>query len=280
MMTINELAGFTGISVRTLHYYDKIDLLKPCRIEENGYRKYNEDSLERLRQILFYKELDLPLKKIISILNQPDFDRISAIRYQKDILTAKRNRLTRLIDNMEKILEGDKTIDFSVFEHNELRDIYESRIMQMDKEYRQTVINRYGSIEAFLDRALQNEDHIKESAIKYYGSIDKYIESLRQTPLPEKGMGRLQLKLDSILSEITDCKGGQVGDPKVQKLVNEWKDTAKKLFKMDDITEVFRHLYNSYISNDVIIKAVDDMYGNGSAVFAGKSMQYNDKNSL
>jgi DNA-binding transcriptional MerR regulator len=90
MMTIHELANFSGISVRMLHYYDRIDLLKPCCVEQNGYRKYNEGSIRRLQQIMFYKEIDIPLKKIKDIMNQPGFDQRAAIRDQKDILIAKR----------------------------------------------------------------------------------------------------------------------------------------------------------------------------------------------
>jgi DNA-binding transcriptional MerR regulator len=80
-MTIHELAKFTGSSIRTLHYYDKIGLLKPSGKEANGYRKYNEDSLLRMQQIMFYKEMDLPLKAIKNILDQPDFNRKEAIRF-------------------------------------------------------------------------------------------------------------------------------------------------------------------------------------------------------
>jgi len=280
MMTIHELADFSGISIRTLHYYDKIDLLKPCCIEQNGYRKYNEDSLRRLQQIMFYKELDLPLKKIKSIMNQPGFDQKSAIRDQKDLLTAKRNRLTKLIELMERILEGDNSMDFSVFEHNELEEVFRSRIIQLGTEYRQTLINQYGSVEAFIARMMQNEDRIKESAIKYYGSLDKYIESLRQAPLPEKEMVKLQLKLDGIVKQISDHIGGEVSNPEVQRLVNEWKKTAEKLFKMDDITQIFRQIYHGYMNSEAIIKVMDETYGAGSCVFVGKVMEYNDKNLL
>jgi DNA-binding transcriptional MerR regulator len=99
-MTIHELANFTGCSIRTLHYYDKIGLLKSYNKEQNGYRKYNEESLMRLQQIMFYKEMDLPLKTIKNIMNQPDFDPKEAIKEQKELLVAKQNRLTRLIQQM------------------------------------------------------------------------------------------------------------------------------------------------------------------------------------
>lgn len=276
MMTIHELANYSGISIRTLHYYDKIDLLKPCCIERNGYRKYNEDSLRCLQQIMFYKEIDLPLKKIKNIMSQPGFDQKEAIRDQKDLLTAKRNRLTKLIELMERILEGDNSMDFSVFEHNELEEVFRSRIMQLDADYRQTLIDRYGSIEAFVERMMKNEAKIKEFATKYYGSFDKYIESLRHAPLPKEGMGKLQMKLDSIVKQIAAYKGEKVSNPEVQKLVDEWKKTAQKLFQMDDISEIFRQIYHSYMDSKEIIKVMDEIYGEGSIVFVGKAMEYND----
>jgi DNA-binding transcriptional MerR regulator len=227
---------------------------------------------------MFYKEMDLPLKTIKNLMNQPGFDQKAAIRDQKDLLTAKRNRLTKLIEQMEQILEGNNPMDFSVFEHNELEEVFRSRLMQLDADYQQSLINIYGSLEAFIERMLNNEDKIKESAIKYYGSVDKYIESLKQAPLPKEGMGKLQLKLDGIVKQISSYKGEEVSSPEVQKLVNEWKETAGKLFEMDDITEVYRSIYHGYINNEVIIKAIDNIYGDGSAVFVGKAMEYNDMN--
>lgn len=280
MMTIHELANFSGTSIRTLHYYDKIDLLKPCCIEQNGYRKYNEDSLSRLQQIMYLKEMDLPLKEIKKIMDQPGFDQKAAIRDQKELLMAKRNRLTRLIEQMEQILEGNNTMDFSVFEHNELEEVFRSRIMQLDADYQQALINQYGSLDAFVENMIANEANIKESAIKYYGSVDKYIESLKQEPLPKEGIGKLQAKLDGIVKQIAAYKGEEVSNPEVQKLVVDWKQTAQLIFQMDDISEVFRLIYNGYMDKQEVIKAMDDIYGEGSIVYVGKAMEYNDNNSL
>lgn len=281
MMTIHELSDFSGISIRTLHYYDKIDLLKPCCVEQNGYRKYNEDSLRRLQQIMFYKEMDLPLKEIRNILNNPGFDQKEAIRDQKDLLTAKRNRLTRLIELMERILKGDNAMDFTAFEHNELEEVYRSRIMQLEPEYRQELINIHGSIEAFIERAMKNKAHIEESAIKHYGSVDKYIEALKQAPFPKEGMGKLQLKLDGIVKQITDCKGEEVSNPGVQRLVDEWKVTFKMMLEKYEISEKFpqqfQQIYHTYRENNDIIKVMDGIYGEGSIAFVGKAMEYNDK---
>jgi DNA-binding transcriptional MerR regulator len=229
---------------------------------------------------MFYKEMDLPLKKIKNIMNQPGFDRKEAIRDQKELLTAKRNRLTKLIELMGQILEGNNTMDFSVFEHNELEEVFRNRIMLLDADYQQALIDEYGSVEKFIESIMKNEDKIKESAKEYYGNFEKYIESLKQSPLPKEGMGKLQVKLDGILKHIAAYKGEEVSLPEVQKLVEEWKKTAQKIFQMEDISEIFRQLYHGYMTNNEIIKAMDEIYGDGSIVFVGKAMEYNDINIL
>jgi DNA-binding transcriptional MerR regulator len=278
MMSIHELAIFSGISVRTLHYYDKIDLLKPCFVEQNRYRKYNDDSLRRLQQIMFYKEMDLPLKKIKDIICQPMLDQKTAIKDQKDFLIAKRNRLTKLIEQLEQILEGNDTMDFKIFEHNELEEVFRSRIMQLDEYYQQEMINTYGSIDACIERMMKDEPKIKASAIQHYGSVDKYIETLKHEPLPPKGMGKLQLKLDGDFKQIAALSGRDASDPEVQKLVDEWKETFREITGKEDITEAFHRIYQAYMNSQEIIKWMDELYGIGSTVFVGKAMEYNDIN--
>lgn len=279
MMTIHELANYSGVSIRTLHYYDRIDLLKPCCIEQNGYRKYNEESIRRLQQIMFYKEMDLPLKKIKEIMNQPLFDQKAAIKDQKDFLIAKRNRLTGLIGQMEQILEGNNTMDFKVFEHNELETVFRNRIMQLDADFQQALINQYGSIEACIKSMMKNEANIKESAVKHYGSFDHYIESLKREPLPKSGMGKLQRKLDGIVKQIAAYKEEPVSSLKVQMLVTEWKEVFKMILEKDDISETFQRIYRSYMTSQDVIKIMDEIYGDGSIVFVGKAMEYHELNS-
>lgn len=276
-MTIHELANFSGCSIRTLHYYDKIGLLKPYSKEQNGYRKYNEDSLMRLQQIMFYKEMDLPLKTIKSIMNQPDYDRREAIKEQKELLMAKRNRLSRLIQQMEQILKGEDIMDFTIFEHNELEDVLRSRITQLDDEYLQSLIKEYGSLDDCIKSIMKNEDKVRETAIEHFGSLKKYIDSLKQAPLPKKSMGELQTKLDEIVKQIaTYHNKNDVSLPEIQTLVFEWKITFQQMFQMEDITEIFRQMYHGYMENSEIIKAMDDIYGKGVTVFVGKAMEYYD----
>jgi len=110
---VSELAALAGVSVRTLHYYDEIGLLRPSARSASGYRLYNHDDLLRLQQVLFYKELELPLAEIQAIMEQSEFDRLHALRGHREQLQNKGERLSRLIATVDKTiasLEGDMGI--------------------------------------------------------------------------------------------------------------------------------------------------------------------------
>lgn len=92
MKTVSNVTALTGVSARTLQYYDKIGLFKPSELTPSGYRLYNDEALERLQQILFFKELGFHLKEIKDFISQPDFDKIAAFKKQKELLLLKRNR--------------------------------------------------------------------------------------------------------------------------------------------------------------------------------------------
>ena len=119
-MQIKEFAEFTRVSVRTLHYYDEIGLLKPASVDRaSGYRFYDENSLLRMQEILFYRELDFPLKSIREILSSANYDREKALSEQKKLLVLKKQRLDRLISAVDDAMKGAnvvKAFDNSEFE--------------------------------------------------------------------------------------------------------------------------------------------------------------------
>lgn len=111
-LQIKEFAAFTGVSVRTLHYYDEIGLLKPSYVDEHsGYRFYGEEALLRMQEILFYRELDFPLKTIKTILSSPNYDKAKALQEQKMLLTLKKERLERLITAIDGASKGENIMD-------------------------------------------------------------------------------------------------------------------------------------------------------------------------
>lgn len=104
MYTVKQLSDLADISVRTLHYYDEIDLLKPAKVRENGYRYYDDGNLLQLQQILFYREMGLELKQIKAILNEPEFDTLAALQTHRRTLQAKIERLHVLIQTVESTI--------------------------------------------------------------------------------------------------------------------------------------------------------------------------------
>ena len=127
MKTVKEISRMTGVSVRTLQYYDKIGLLKPASYTEAGYRLYDDTSLERLSQILLFRELEFPLSEIKAILSAPDFDRNRALEQQIEMLELKQEHLENLILFARGIyLKGMKGMDFTAFDRTKL-DEYAAR---------------------------------------------------------------------------------------------------------------------------------------------------------
>ena len=117
MKTVNEVSKLTGVSIRTLQYYDTIGLLRPSGHTEAGYRLYDDTCLERLQQILLFKELEFPLKEIKEIIDAPGFDRSKALEQQIELLTMKKEHLENLIDFARGIkMLGVKKMDFTVFD--------------------------------------------------------------------------------------------------------------------------------------------------------------------
>ena len=148
-MQIKEFAEASGVSVRTLHYYDEIDLLKPAFVDEwTGYRYYDENSLLRMQEILFYRELDFSLKSISEILSSPDYDKKKAISEQKNLLILKKERLERLISAIEKAEKGE--IVMKVFDNSEF-----------DK-YKEEVKEKWGNTDAFKEYSEKMKNYSKD----------------------------------------------------------------------------------------------------------------------
>ena len=117
MMTVHQVSRLTGVSIRTLQYYDEIGLLPPARVTEAKYRLYDEEALERLQQILLFRELEFPLKQIREILDRPDFDRKKALDQQRSLLELKKERLESLIALTKKLqATGGNNMEFTAFD--------------------------------------------------------------------------------------------------------------------------------------------------------------------
>ena len=123
MLTVHEVSQLSGLSVRALHHYDEIGLLTPQTRTQAGYRLYSESDLERLQQILLFRELEFPLKDIRRIMDSPSFDRTRALQQQLELLTLKREHIDNLIDLTRKLMGKEaKTMSFDAFDTTALDD--------------------------------------------------------------------------------------------------------------------------------------------------------------
>ena len=124
MMTVHEVSELTGVSVRALHHYDQLGLLKPAEVTEAGYRLYDEDSLTRLQSILLFRELQFPLKDIGAILDSPSFDRNKALDQQIRLLELQKEHLDNLIDLARgmKLVGVKRMTDFTAFDTKKIDD--------------------------------------------------------------------------------------------------------------------------------------------------------------
>ena len=162
-MQIQEFARLSGVSVRTLHYYDQIGLLRPAVVDaQTGYRFYDETSLLRMQEILFYRELDFPLKSIAEILASPHYNKEEALEEQRKLLTLKKERLERLIGAIDGALKGENVM--KVFENSKM------------EQYMNEAKARWSKTEAWQEyekksagRTMEAEKDLSEQLMEFFG---------------------------------------------------------------------------------------------------------------
>lgn len=142
--TVNKLARISGVSGRTLRYYDQIGLLKPARINSSGYRIYGQEEVDLLQQILFYRELDVSLEDIMEIIQQPDFNRKEALKNHHAKLKQKRARLDQIMATVEKTIasmEGGVPMQ----DNEKFAGLKEKLIEENEKKYGKEIREKYGN---------------------------------------------------------------------------------------------------------------------------------------
>ena len=238
-MSVKEFAELTGVSVRTLHYYDEINLLKPAEIDENnGYRFYDRTALERMQEILFYRELDFPLKSICEILSSPDYDKQKALSEQKKLLILKKERLERIISAIDNAEESEAIM--KALNNND----YEAARKQYESEAKE----RWGKTEAYKEHTEKTKDYSKD---KWQSVTDG---------------------LDSIFGEFAECmKGGNAPDSETAKALAEklQKHITDNFYTCTN--EILLGLGQMYVCDERFTQNIDK-HGVGTAEFVNKAI--------
>ncbi|MBC2171175.1 MerR family transcriptional regulator [Listeria booriae] len=201
--TVQKLAKLAGVSTRTLRYYDEIGILKPARINSSGYRIYGQNEVDRLQQILFYREMNVGLDKIKAILEQPDFDETEALKTHRAQLLDKRKQLDELIRNVEKsIAHSERRITMT--NQEKFEGFKQKMIDENEEKYGTEIREKYG------------DDKINKSNAKLKG-------------MSEAEMERVNRLAETILAELAEAfeTGDPAGDKaqEVAAMHKEWLST-------------------------------------------------------
>lgn len=282
MMTVKQVSSLTGISIRTLQFYDEIGLFKPTKITSAGYRLYDEKALEVLQQILFFKELDFTLKEIKTIMENPKFDRVTAFENQRELIQIKRDRLNALLELLDKLMKGENCMDFKDFNMNE----YFRILAEFKETHTDGIIKQFGSIENFdemIEEMKSNENKIADMAAKQYGSIEKYTKAMESNlknfvsngpTIDQSEVFNLIKKNDDITKKLTENLSKDVTSLDVQELVGELISFTNKINNGIDMGDNYWSITSeNYISNPAFIEINDKKYGNGASKFIGFALK-------
>lgn len=238
MRTVKEVSRLTGVSIRTLHHYDAIGLLRPKREDGSKYRLYDEKDLERLQMILLFRELKFPLKEIRQIIDSPDFNREKAVEQQLELLMLQREHIDNLISLAREIKRmGVKQMaDFSAFDNKKLE--------RYAKEAKET----WGNTDAYR----QSEEKAKN-----------------RTDTENKLLGGEMMEIFREFGEIrTQDPAGEQAQrlaAKLQQFITEHYYTCTK--------EMFASLGLMYTQDERFTENIDRAGGNGCAAFAAEAIR-------
>lgn len=284
MKTISQVARLTGVSTRTLQYYDEIGLLKPTGLSPSGYRLYDDKALEKLQQILFFKELDFRLKDIKELLDNEDFDKIKAFKEQKKLLCLKRKRLDDLIKLLSKLEKGEQCMSFKEFDLSE----YINALETFKNEKADDVITYWGSVEKFnefIQKIREDEGHLAQIAVKQFGSVEKYTEAMKYnlehfSELMEKyekskeNADEIQNKSKDLYYKLTSDMTKDVSSPDIQEIVHQLIKYTEETNIGIDMGEGYWDLVCDSFSNELVRATIDKDYGAGASEYISRALRY------
>ena len=276
MMTIKEISTLTGISTRTLRYYDSIGLLCPTEKTEAGYRLYDENALERLQQILYFRELDFPLKSIKEIIENPTLDRLEILQMQKEMLLKEKRHLECLIASIDQTVQGTNAMDFSVFSKDETEELFQSMLDHMPENMKEIALEEFGSVDQWREHyieAVSKEKVQKQYAkmVEWYGGKEAYISSVKN-PVSKEVAESYQKRIDHILEKLSSKQNLDVSCFEVHELVAEYGFVMKQLLQLKDEKGMMLAQAKSY-EDDKSREILDEEYGNGFAEFMVRAIR-------
>lgn len=282
MRTVKEISELTGISVRTLHYYDEIGLLKPTQKSDAGYRLYDDRALEILQQILFFREFDIPLKEIKAVLENPALERNQILQMQRKMLVAKKERMEHLIASIDDILKGENKMDFAIFSKTEVEEMFQTMFEHMPDNMKELAVKEFGSIEEWKKhyiKTVSSEEMQKGYAkvVEWYGGKEQFL-SVANNPISKEAAESYNQQFDNLLYKLAAKKVCSPDSSEVRELVSEYGFLMKQLSQIKK-EHGLMVAQAQYYRNEKIKPMIDEKYGNGTAEFFAQAFEafYKDK---
>lgn len=228
---VKEVADLAGVTVRTLHHYDQIGLLKPESVSETGYRLYSDEDLARLQQILFFKELGFGLRQTKAIIDSPGFDRVQALKAHREMLLKQRDRLNRLVATVDRTIESVE------------------RGTEMNKK------DMFGAFD--MSEIEKHQRKYAKEVEEKYGASAAYQESKRRTAAygPED-WARIMNKFNEIFGRVAGLMDRSPSDPEVQQAVADWRQHLTESF-YTCTPEILRGLGDLWVSDSRFTENID-----------------------
>lgn len=237
MKTVHEVSEISGVSIRTLHHYDAIGLLKPTTVTQSGYRLYDDAALERLQSILLFRELEFPLKDIKVIIDSPNFDKKEALKQQIELLTLKRKQIDGLISLAQNIIDnGGNKMDFSAFDKREM------------EQYAKEAKERWGSTAAYTEYEEKTKD------------------------MSDNNQSDIANGLMRIFAEMGEIKDLSPDSDEAQQKVKELQQYITDNF-YTCTPQILSSLGAMYTGDERFKKNIDSMGGMGTAEFAALAIE-------
>ena len=276
MRTVKEISDLTGISVRTLHYYDEIGLLKPTEKSDAGYRLYDDKALETLQQILFFREFDISLKEIKAVLDNPALERNQILQVQRKMLVTKKERMERLIASIDDILKGENKMDFTIFTKTEVEEMFQTMLEHMPENMRNIAIKEFGSIEQWKKHYMEvvsSEEMQKGYAkvVEWYGGKDKFL-SVARPPVSKEVAESYNKRIEAILQKLIAKQNCDIDSFEVKELVGEYGFVMKQLAQIKE-EKGFMMAQTQYYRNEQIKPMIDEKYGEGASDFFAQAIE-------
>ena len=274
MKTVKEVSMITGVSIRTLRYYDEIGLLKPTELTETGYRLYDNKALEKLQEILFFRELEIPLITIKEIMDTPNYDKEQVLITQKNLLEQKRNRLNGIIELITDVMKGVNTMSFEAFSKDEVQKMVNHTLECMPRESVDEQVQKFGSLEKYkeyLSSGFTNEQAVVD-LMKWYGSKEKIMEAIMQSTGDIEEIKQEQDENTKIYKLFMAAKESNDMDME-RSAVEMLAENYKKMFVLDNARNILLDLAKEYLQYSKLAEATDSQFGTGCSEYVASAIK-------